>query len=99
MSSTEAIREEIRAFIAENWSREITVREWWRRLADAGLSAPSWPAPWGRGYSGAQSRIVLEEFAAVGVIAAPDTRIADFDLRSAADRELVAHDRAAQVLL
>ena len=75
MSSTEAIREEIRAFIAENWSREITVREWWRRLAEAGLSAPSWPAPWGRGYSGAQSRIVLEEFAAAGVIAAPDTAL------------------------
>ena len=75
MSSTEAIREEIRAFIAENWSREITVREWWRRLAEAGLSAPSWPAPWGRGYLGAQSRIVLEEFAAAGVIAAPDTAL------------------------
>ena len=97
MSSTEAIREEIRAFIAENWSREITVREWWRRLADAGLSAPSWPAPWGRGYSGAQSRIVLEEFAAVGVIAAPDTALG-FSL---AGPTIVAHgtDEQRQRLL
>jgi alkylation response protein AidB-like acyl-CoA dehydrogenase len=44
-------------------------------MADARLTAPTWPEPWGRSYSGAQVRIVLEEFVAAGVIAAPDTAL------------------------
>ena len=75
MATTDEVREDIRSFISENWSTEITVREWWRRMADAGLTAPTWPAPWGRGYSSAKARIVLEEFTAAGVIAAPDTAL------------------------
>jgi len=75
MSTPEAVREHVRSFIAEQWSLDITVREWWRRMAEAGLTAPSWPAPWGLGYSGSQTRIVLEEFVAAGVIAAPDVAL------------------------
>src|SRR5674476_362220 len=75
MSAPESIRQEIRSWIAENWSLEITVREWWQRMADFGLSAPTWPTPWGRSYNGAQVRIVQEELAAAGAIAAPDTAL------------------------
>ena len=32
-----------------NWDTSITVREWWRRLADAGYAYPSWPAGLGGG--------------------------------------------------
>jgi alkylation response protein AidB-like acyl-CoA dehydrogenase len=65
------LRDEVRSWVAATWSLESTGREWWRRLAGAGLSAPSWPAPFGRGYSGGQARIVTEELAAAGAIAAP----------------------------
>ena len=38
---------------------------------NARLVAPSWPEPYGRGYSVAQGRVVTEELAAAGVIAPP----------------------------
>ena len=62
---------EIRAWVAEHWSLEITVREWWRRLADAGLSAPGWPAPFGRGLRPDEVRAVSRELAAAGTIGPP----------------------------
>jgi alkylation response protein AidB-like acyl-CoA dehydrogenase len=66
-----ALRDEIRAWLAESWDEDITVREWWRRLAEARLSAPQLPEPFGRGYSGAQSRVVTEVLAAARTIAPP----------------------------
>ena len=66
-----ALRDEVRSWVKDHWAHDITVREWWRRLADARLVAPSWPEPYGRGYSVAQSRVVTEELAAAGVIAPP----------------------------
>ncbi len=34
-------------WVHANWSRDLTLREWWRRLASARLAFPSWPAAWG----------------------------------------------------
>jgi alkylation response protein AidB-like acyl-CoA dehydrogenase len=65
------VRRDVRSWVAENWSHGITVREWWRRLADAALSMPSWPVPYGRGYSSAAARVVTEELAAAGTVAPP----------------------------
>jgi alkylation response protein AidB-like acyl-CoA dehydrogenase len=45
---------DVQAWVDANWDTEITVREWWRRLADAGYAYPSWPA--GLGGSGASPR-------------------------------------------
>jgi alkylation response protein AidB-like acyl-CoA dehydrogenase len=45
---------DVQAWVDANWDTEITVREWWRRLADAGYAYPSWPA--GLGGSGASRR-------------------------------------------
>src|SRR6266508_3595276 len=70
-TGTDSLRAEIRSWLAENWSLDITVREWWRRLADAGLSAPTWPPPYGRGYTPAAGRVVIEELAAAGTVAPP----------------------------
>jgi len=92
MSAPEGIREEIRAWIAENWSLLITVREWWQRMADAGLTAPTWPTPWGRAYNSAQVRIVQEELVLAGAIAAPDTALG-FSL---AGPTIVAHGTEEQ---
>ena len=67
----DGIRDEVRQWIAANWAEDLTVREWWRRLAGARLTAPDWPEPYGRGYSAATARIVTEEMARANVIAAP----------------------------
>jgi alkylation response protein AidB-like acyl-CoA dehydrogenase len=45
---------EVQAWVDANWDTEITVREWWLRLADAGYAYPSWPK--GLGGSGAGRR-------------------------------------------
>ena len=42
---------DVQAWVDANWDTSITVREWWRRLADAGYAYPSWPD--GLGGSGA----------------------------------------------
>ena len=64
-------RYEVRAWIEANWSEDLTVREWWRRLADARLVAPTFPEPYGRGYTLAEGRAVTEELASTGVIGPP----------------------------
>ena len=45
---------DVQAWVDANWDTSITVRDWWRRLADAGYAYPSWPA--GLGGSGASRR-------------------------------------------
>ncbi len=45
---------DVQAWVVANWDTSITVREWWRRLAEAGYAYPSWPA--GLGGSGASRR-------------------------------------------
>jgi alkylation response protein AidB-like acyl-CoA dehydrogenase len=72
----EDVREEVRRFVEAQWALDITVREWWRRLAEAGLAMPSWPRPFGRAYPGSLARVVTEELAAYGVIAPPQGHLA-----------------------
>ena len=63
----EALRAEVRAWLAENWDPSIGRAEWGRRVFEAGWAVPSWePQWWGRGLTDAQSRIVATEFAAAG---------------------------------
>ena len=66
-----ALRDEVQGWLGSNWDLDITVREWWRRLADAGYTAPTWPAPWGRSLSATDSRIITEELARAGAVAPP----------------------------
>jgi alkylation response protein AidB-like acyl-CoA dehydrogenase len=67
----DALRDEVRTWLEASWAEDITVREWWRRLAEAKLSAPHLPEPFGRGLSGSDSRAVTEVLAAARVIAPP----------------------------
>jgi len=63
----EALRAEVRTWLAENWDPSISRAEWGRRVFEAGWAVPSWePQWWGRGLTDAQSRIVATEFAAIG---------------------------------
>jgi alkylation response protein AidB-like acyl-CoA dehydrogenase len=66
------IRADTEAFIAEQWNEDLTLREWWALLADAGLAFPSWPA--GLGGRGAPRFDASEAARALGranVIGAP----------------------------
>jgi alkylation response protein AidB-like acyl-CoA dehydrogenase len=70
-------RSEFTGWLAVNWSPDITVREWWRRLADAGWAQPSWPAGLGgRGLSGADARAVNDVLAEQGLIGPPAGHVA-----------------------
>ncbi|MDH4145083.1 MAG: acyl-CoA dehydrogenase family protein [Acidimicrobiia bacterium] len=58
--TVEEIRAEVDAWLDENWSEELTVREWWSRLAGARYAMPGLDEPWGRGYDRAQARAVTD---------------------------------------
>jgi len=62
------IRSEVEAWIDANWDPELTVRTWWARLTEAGLSQPQLPPPYGRGYSGPQAAAVSAAVKAKGVM-------------------------------
>ena len=51
MTLTEQTALDVDAWLDENWDPDITVGEWWARLADARLAHPMLPEPWGRDWS------------------------------------------------
>lgn len=63
--------EEVRAWIASNWSTDLTVGEWWQRMADAGYSNSMLPPPYGRGYSQDVAALVGNEFGRADVLGPP----------------------------
>jgi alkylation response protein AidB-like acyl-CoA dehydrogenase len=66
------VRDEVRRFVAEAWDPDLTLAEWWDRLADSGWAVPTWPAEWlGRGLPGAAARTVSEELRAGRVLGPP----------------------------
>jgi alkylation response protein AidB-like acyl-CoA dehydrogenase len=68
----EAVREEVRAWLADNWDPDLTVGEWWARLAGSGYGAPTFPEDdFGRGYNRALANVVNEEIAKAGAVGPP----------------------------
>ena len=52
MPESNAVASEAASWVSENWSPDLTVGEWWVRLADAGYSHPTLPeSAGGRGSS------------------------------------------------
>ncbi|MDE0802341.1 MAG: acyl-CoA dehydrogenase family protein, partial [Acidimicrobiales bacterium] len=52
MTATETMQDiDVDQWLDANWDPEITVEEWWQRLADARLTHPMLPEPWGRDWS------------------------------------------------
>ena len=73
-SATElgAVRAEANAWLDQNWAPDLTVREWWQRLADSGWGFPTWPREWyGRGLSPDALTAVSQVFQARKVMGAP----------------------------
>ncbi len=59
------LREEVRAWLAANWSQHTDRDAYAHAVVEAGWSVPSWEPDWyGRGLSDAESRVVAEEFRA-----------------------------------
>jgi alkylation response protein AidB-like acyl-CoA dehydrogenase len=68
----EMVREQVRAFIEEQWDPDLTVAEWWERLTLSGYGAPTWPEDdFGKGYNRALANVVNEELAKAGTIGPP----------------------------
>jgi alkylation response protein AidB-like acyl-CoA dehydrogenase len=70
-STPEAIQSEVEAWLAATWDPDLTVREWWRLLADAGLSNAQLDAPYGRGYDRAQNAAVFAALRSAGAMGPP----------------------------
>jgi alkylation response protein AidB-like acyl-CoA dehydrogenase len=63
---------ELRAWLEDNWSPDLTVAEWWERLGTAGWAAPTWPAEWfGKGLSREEGVRVQQVIAEHGALPAP----------------------------
>ena len=71
-ASVAAVRAEVRAWLDQAWDPTITVRAWWRRLADSGWGMPHWPTEWfGRSLPRQEAAAVREEMATAGVLGPP----------------------------
>jgi alkylation response protein AidB-like acyl-CoA dehydrogenase len=69
---THEIREEVRAWLGDNWDPDLALREWRERLVDSGWACPSWPTEYfGRGLPPQADRIVEEELARAGSVGTP----------------------------
>ncbi|QQS25602.1 MAG: acyl-CoA dehydrogenase family protein [Actinomycetota bacterium] len=70
--TAEQVRDEVREWAEGAWDPELTVAEWWRRLADAGYSAPMLPTELGgRGYTRDLSMAVGSQLTASEVLGPP----------------------------
>ncbi|MFM2070760.1 MAG: hypothetical protein RLZZ623_1023 [Actinomycetota bacterium] len=67
-----SIADEVAEWCAANWRTDVSLREWWQRLADAGWAFPSWASGFGGGgRTAAQAREALAALGAAGVIGPP----------------------------
>jgi alkylation response protein AidB-like acyl-CoA dehydrogenase len=71
-SDDQALRDEVAAWLDANWDPDCSVRDWWRRVADAGWTAPHFPVEWGgRGYPARSVRTVRATFQETGAVMPP----------------------------
>jgi len=70
------VREEVSAWLNENWDPNLGLVEWREKLIESGWGAPTWPVEWyGKGYSDALGRAIDEEFEKIGAITVARTGI------------------------
>ncbi len=66
------VEAEVTAWIEANWSTEITVRDWWGRMADQGYTSPTLPvANGGRGWPNNLAAAVAATMAKANVLGPP----------------------------
>jgi alkylation response protein AidB-like acyl-CoA dehydrogenase len=70
--SPEQVRTEVAAWVAENWDPELTVAQWWKRLAASGYASPMLPENLGgRGYPRHLAALVSTVLGEHGVVGPP----------------------------
>lgn len=62
---------DIDAWLDEHWDPDVTVAEWWSRLAEARLSHPMFPEPWGRGWPRQMAGRLAKAMVARGALGPP----------------------------
>jgi alkylation response protein AidB-like acyl-CoA dehydrogenase len=66
------VRAEARAWFTHSWDPDLTLGDWWERLAESGWGFPTWSPDWyGRGLSSQLAAVVAEERKAAGVYGPP----------------------------
>ena len=67
-----AFRAELAQWLHDSWDTSMTVREWWARMAAAGLTMPTWPRTAG-GISAPTvvQQLIEREFASAGLVGPP----------------------------
>src|SRR5579862_9402957 len=74
MSDTgdDAVVDELRSWLEQNWDPDLTVAEWWERLGLAGWAAPTWPVEWyGKGVSRDEANAISREINRFGAVGPP----------------------------
>jgi len=72
MAVTEDVRTEVRAWLDDNWDPDLTVADWWQRLADSGWAMPTWPEEHsGRGLARPEANAVAAEIGEAGALGPP----------------------------
>ena len=68
MSAADGVAE----WVDANWSGEMSLAEWWQRLADVGYAFPAWPPGFGgRGTGQSDDRAIRQRLGSMGVIGPP----------------------------
>jgi len=71
-TTSDALIDELHAWLEQNWDPEITLAEWWERLGLSGWAAPTLPEnAYGRGLSRPDASRVSMEIAKFGALGAP----------------------------
>jgi alkylation response protein AidB-like acyl-CoA dehydrogenase len=72
MAVTEDVRAEVRSWLDDNWDPDLTVADWWQRLADSGWGHPTWPEEHsGRALARPEANAVSSEIADAGALGPP----------------------------
>ncbi|MEZ5298175.1 MAG: acyl-CoA dehydrogenase family protein [Ilumatobacteraceae bacterium] len=62
---------DVEAWLDEHWDPDVTVGEWWSRLAAAGLAHPMLPPPYGKGWRRAKAGELARAMSVRGVLGPP----------------------------
>src|SRR4051794_1613493 len=71
-NDTSHVTKALEGWLDQNWDTDLTVRQWWALLADAGWSTPAWPALLGgRDFDSQTTKAVARTLASAAVLAPP----------------------------
>jgi alkylation response protein AidB-like acyl-CoA dehydrogenase len=64
--------DDLRTWLDTAWDADLTLREWWARLAGSGWSQPHWPVEWfGRGLPVAEANGITRAIREYGAVSGP----------------------------